>query len=350
MGWLMDRFGPQVMMRIGVVCFGLGFMLLSQIDTLIQLYLAFVVIAVGASLTGHFPQNVLIIHWFEKHRARALSSSWLGTAAGGILVPLVAWSLHSHGWRMTTFAAGLIFILAGWPLTRIMRSRPEEIGETVDGLPRSAAKPGEPEAAPTHEQGHTAMQALRSWPFWLISLGHCFALFAVVTVNVHAITHIKESLGYAITEAALYFTLMLAFQVGGILLGWVIGDRFDKRYIAASCMGAHMVGLLSLAYATGPAMLAAWAVLHGTAWGLRGPFMTAMRADYFGRRQIGMILGLSSLIIMAGQAGGPVLSGFLADIAGNYRTAFTVIALMAGGGSLFFLLLKRPQPRPAPAQ
>jgi len=343
LGWMMDRFGPQRMIRIGVVLFGSGFMLLSQIDSLIGLYVAFIVIAMGSSLCGHFPQNVVLIHWFEKFRARALSAGWLGSAAGGIIVPLVAWGMHAYGWRATAFTSGVIFILVAWPLARVIKSRPEDHGETVDGLPPAPRKTGEAEAAPTHQQGYTAIDAVRTKAFWLISLGHCFALFAVIAVNVHAISHIKESLGYAVTEAALFYTLVLVFQVVGILLGWAIGDRFDKRYIAASCMWAHMVGLLLLAYATGPAMLVAFAVLHGCAWGLRGPFMAAMRADYFGRRQIGMILGLSSLVVVVGQVGGPMLAGVLADLTGNYRTAYTVLAMMAGAGSLFFLVLKPPQ-------
>ncbi|MCG6950925.1 MAG: MFS transporter, partial [Betaproteobacteria bacterium] len=103
LGWLMDRFGPQWMIRIGIVAFGLGFMLLSQIDSLAGFYGAFVVIALGSSLAGFFPLNVALIHWFEKKRARALSALSLGLAIGGIFVPVVAWSLHSFGWRATAF-------------------------------------------------------------------------------------------------------------------------------------------------------------------------------------------------------------------------------------------------------
>ena len=78
-------------------------------------------------------------------------------------------------------------------------------------------------------------------------------------------------------------------------------------------MLAHAVGLLLLTYAFSMAMLVAFAVLHGTAWGLRGPFMQAIRADYFGRSAIGMILGLSYMIIIIGQMGGPIIAGVFAD-------------------------------------
>jgi MFS family permease len=84
-------------------------------------------------------------------------------------------------------------------------------------------------------------------------------------------------------------------------------------------------------------------VLHGTAWGLRGPMMQAMRADYFGRSSIGMILGLSFMIIVVGQVGGPIIPGIFADITGNYRLGFTILAILAGLGSGFFLLARKPK-------
>jgi MFS family permease len=89
-------------------------------------------------------------------------------------------------------------------------------------------------------------------------------------------------------------------------------------------------------------MVVAFGVMHGFGWGLRGPFMQAIRADYFGRSAIGLILGLSFMIVVLGQIGGAMISGILADATGNYRAGFTVVALIAGPGSVFFLVAKKP--------
>jgi len=235
-----------------------------------------------------------------------------------------------------------VMIVVGLPLAFVMRRRPEDHGQTMDGIP--PAPPRENVAStPASTRDFTAREALRTPAFWLLSLGHGFALLVVHAVSVHAITHMNQGLGYSLEAASLVYMVLTLSQLGGVFIGWLIGDRYDKRLISAVCMLAHMTALLLLTYATNAAMVLAFAVLHGAAWGLRGPFMQALRADYFGRSAIGMILGLSFMIIVIGQIGGPMVAGIAADLTGNYRTGFTILALLAGLGSLFFVLAKRPR-------
>ncbi len=341
LGWFLDRFGAAWMIRIGVIVFGCGFMLLSSIESLLAFYGAFILTGLGASLCGFFPLNVALILWFEKKRARALSSMQLGMAAGGLCVPLVAWALATWGWRATAFASGILIILICLPLSFAFKHRPEDMGERMDGSDSVSEKTiAEEKTATTRD--FTAREALRTQAFWLLSLGHGFALLVVMAVNTHAITHMKEGLGYTIELAALVITLQTVAQLCGVGVGAWIGDRFNKRLMSAACMFGHMAGLLFLTYATNAAMIVAYALVHGFSWGLRGPLMQAIRADYFGRSAIGMILGLSFMIIVIGQVGGPMIAGIMADWTGNYRAGFTVLALLAGLGSAFFLLARRP--------
>jgi sugar phosphate permease len=255
----------------------------------------------------------------------------------------VGWAMQAYGWRSTALASSIITLLVGLPLARVVRRNPAEIGETMDGLP--PAPPAEPTLGgtlPAPARSFTAAEALRTRAFWLLGIAHGFALLVVTAVNVHAISHMKEGLGYSLPQASFVITLMTMAQAMGVLLGAAMGDRWNKRRVAAFCMLAHMVGLLMLTYAVHPLMLGAFALAHGVAWGLRGPFMQALRADYFGLQAIGMILGLSAIIISMGQVAGPMIAGVFADLDGNYRTGFTILALVAGSGSLLFLLARKP--------
>lgn len=344
LGWLVDRVGEHRLIQLGIVIFGLGLIAMGSVDTLAGFYGAVLLVALGSSLAGYFTINIALIHWFERQRARALSSAGLGLALGGLFVPVVAASITAFGWRATAIGSGVLAIAIGWPLARVFRGRPDALGMRIDGASaQTAAATDAP--APTHTDvtpGLTARQALRTGAFWLLSGGHGIALFAVTSVNVHAITHIKEGLGYSVAQASLVITLMTGAQIGGVLLGMAVGDRYDKRWICAACMLGHGFGLLMLTYASGSAMLAAFALLHGMAWGLRGPLMQAIRADYFGRRSIGMIMGLSSVVIAVGQVGGPLVAGAFADLTGDYRLGYTLLAVLALGGSFAFLLARPP--------
>jgi sugar phosphate permease len=348
-GWLTDRLGPRALIRAGMVVFGVGFMLFSLVGSPLTFFLTFFLMAVGAGLGGYLPITVAIVNWFRRRRALALSLSAIGSAVGGLLTPLVVLALTRLGWRGTAFLSGVVILLLGVPGAQVMRHRPEAYGEWPDG--ESPAAPGpagggdraarEPARAPVD---FTPREALRTRAFWLISLGHGSALLVVSAVLVHMVAHLTERLGYSLAQASTVVALLTVTQIVGHLGGGWAGDRFSKRAIAVACMAGHAGGLVLLAMASASWMVVAFAVLHGLAWGARGPLMAAIRADYFGSAAFGTISGASSVVVMLGMIGGPLVAGILADRTGSYRSGFILLAGLAFLGSVFFLLGKRPPP------
>ena len=159
----------------------------------------------------------------------------------------------------------------------------------------------------------------------------------------HLIPYLTFDLGYSPVNAGFVFALMTAIQMGGLFLGGIIGDRFDKRMICTLCMLGHFVGLMALSYGAEPALVFLFAIAHGLAWGVRAPLMVALRADYFGPKSFGTIMGISSLIVMIGMTLGPLFSGIMFDIYGNYDLAFKCIAFCSLAGGLCFWFAKPPK-------
>ena len=56
------------------------------------------------------------------------------------------------------------------------------------------------------------------------------------------------------------------------------------------------------------------------------------------------LIVFSSLIVMLGTTLGPLIAGILYDRTGSYELAFTIIAMIAAFGSIFFMLAWRPSP------
>lgn len=347
-GWMLTRYGPRNIMRVGLVMFGVGFLLFSQIDSLLQFYLVFLLMAVGASLGGFMAVITALVNWFDRRRSTAMGIAYTGLSLGGLVVPLVAWSLDSLGWRTTATISGLLVLTLGLPLTQLVRTRPEDYGEYPDGIDpatrRGAQADGESSAEEEAEPEFTAREALRTRAFWFISIGHGLAVLMVSAIMVHLVVNLNEEMGYSLQTAALVVALMTLLQTFGQVGGGFLGDRFNKRIILTLTMLGHGSAIIVLAFATNYLMVLFFAIVHGIAWGVRGPILHSYRAECFGRASFAQVLGFSSMIVMFGMTSGPLVAGILADRTGDYQLAFLILGIIASLGSLLFAFATKPTP------
>ncbi len=349
-GWLTDRFGPRRVVMIGVVLFGAGLILLSTIQSITTFYLAFLLVAAGSSLGGFLPLSVAVLNWFVRKRSLALGLSMAGSGLAAVIVPLVAWGVTSHGWRTTAIASGLVVWLVGIPMSLLLRHNPEQYGYLPDGdRPASArgqqAGPGSERAlkvAGQDVEGFSTMEALKTRAFWLISAGHASAIFTVSAVSLHLVPHLVQTLAMSLEAAGTIVSLVLLVSVVGRIIGGFLADRSNKRVVLVASMLSHAFGLVMLAYAGSIVHVVLFAIFHGLAWGARAPTQNAIRAEYFGRKSIGLILGLGTVIVTLASVSAPIFAGRLADLRGDYRLAFTILAVLTALGSLFFAFATRP--------
>ena len=340
-GWLLQRVSPRRVIVAGVLMLGIGFMGLAFVQDFVQFIVVFLLMAVGASLCGLLSLMTVLVNWFDRRRATALSLMQTGMSIGGLAVPLVAIGLAAYGWRAMAFGSGLAVIAIGLPIARLMRRDPEQLGLRPDGAP------ADEDGAPARSRVATgpaigARAALRTWAFWSMSLAHSAAVAVVAGVSVHFVIFASGALGLSVAVAASLLALMTGVSILGQLLGGIAGDRVDKRVLATAGMLGHALAMLLLMRAETTTAVTVAAIVHGVAWGLRGPLMGALRADYFGRESFAAVMGVSSLIVMFGTVGGPLLLGIVADATGSYAPGFGALAALALVGSVGFAALGRP--------
>ena len=345
-GWALDRFGSRRVMRVGALIALVGFVWFSRMSTPVEFVISFFLISAGAGLAGFITVVSETVRWFERKRARALSASSVGIGIGGLVIPLVVLSMRHLGWRETALASGVLLVMLTFFVSRWFGYTPTELGQRVDG--DAPAPDDHGGTAPDTAWHFTAAEAVRTPAFWLLSFGHASALLVVGAVVAHLSLYLTSEQGYSLQAASFVVAGIPIAQIAGMVIGGVLGDRMSKRWLAATAMGGHVAGLLLLTFATAPWMIWAFVVLHGLAWGARGPLMSAIRADYFGSTSFAQIMGYSSVILMVGMVGGPLLAGILADVTGDYRAGFTILAGLAATGSLFFAAARPPHRRACP--
>ncbi|MDH4146350.1 MAG: MFS transporter [Acidimicrobiia bacterium] len=349
-GWMTDKWGPRAVLRVGAAIMAAGLVLFSRLDSLAEFYGFYLLVALGSSLAGFLSITVCIVNWFEQKRSRAIALSQTGFAIGGVAAFAVGASIHSIGWRTTSLVSAAIVLAVIVPLSRYFDRTPADVGQHIDGIDPLAAPAasadGENRAAPARPSAvhFTASEAMRTRAFWFISLGHASALLVVGAAMAHLAVYLEEERGLSPWHVSAVVGALPAMMGAGQLLGGYLGDRFDKRKVVTVAMGGHGIGLLVLAFASNPFMVWAFVLLHGLAWGLRGPLQQAMRADYFGATDFGKIMGFSSLVVMMGMVFGPIVAGVLADATGSFTLGFAILAVVAGLGGFWFWFATPPAP------
>ena len=347
-GYLIQRFEPQKVMLVGFVVFALGFVFMSQVNHIIAFYAAIMVLALGSGLAGFAAVMAAINNWFRRNRGKAFGISMLGLGLGGVIFsPLLAWLISEFGWETTAIMSGILLLVLGLPISQVVRYSPEPYGFLPDGDdPKGEADSSTEEMprrrlTPPSEEDFTWREALGTWAFWIISICHALALVAISATGVHQVAYMEADLGLSGASAAQVVVVLSAVMMLCQPMGGFLGDRYSKKHIAALCLLGHGVAMVLLATATGYGFLMIYAVVNGLAWGTRGPIITAMRGDYFGRKDFALINGFSQMVMMVGMVIGPVLAGYMADNF-SYSSGFLIIAGMVGAGSVLFLVMRKP--------
>lgn len=360
-GFLADRVSPRKLMLAGWSVIGLGFLLMSRIDSLWEFYGSFLLIAMGFSFGTFVVMTAVVARWFIKKRSRAMTLLYGGIGACGILVPILAWSISQFGWRETLTFTGIGLLVTALPLCLVIRDKPSNYGYLPDG--ETSTLIYEPTNAPnlrspseTVEQdsdpsttGFTAKAALRTRAFWLLSIIFLFQHIGTSAVMVHIIPYL-ESVKVSTTIAATAVTGVTLCSLIGRLSFGLLGDFINKKYLVALALTFQTIGLFIFSFINMDRvwLLIPFLLIYSPGYGGPIPLRPALQADYFGIRSFGTILGLMAAVSMIGGLASPIVAGWLFDVTGSYRLAWQLFALVTLPAIPLMLLAKSPETRQEP--
>lgn len=344
-GFLMDKLGPRVMVVIGSLIMGLGFVMFSFVHSVWTYYLSNIMIALGSGFLGGLVMSVAINHWFRRKRSSAQGWYMSAGAMGGVVgVPAIVFIQTSMGWRESAILTGLFVWAVCLPLSMLLRRSPEPYGLLPDGdNPVASQSVGTLRRPADEEYDFTLRQALRTRAFWLLSIGQAMFSLGYAALQVHILLYLEEGVGLARTTAAFVWSVSNMTSFFSRLAGGFLGDRLPKNGLVGIAGIMVAIATFVLVFTHSLTMALIFAVLHGAGHGARSPVMNAIQGEYFGRKNQGMIRGWLSLVSLPLTVGAPVVVGYLADLQGTYRPAFSVMAVSVVVGALLMFLATRPK-------
>jgi len=334
-GRLNDSFGPRVVMTVCGFFLGLGYLLMSQISVLWQLYLFYgVIIAIGMS-GAWVPLIATVPKWFVKRRGLMTGIVTSGSGIGTILLSLVASRLISaYGWRISYMIVGGGVLVLLMLAAQFLKRDPAQVGQLPYGGDEVRR-----ESLNLQARGFSLQEAIHARQFWLVCVIFlCFG-FNLYTIMVHIVPHAIELGISPITAANIIVIIGGVNATGRITIGYA-GDRIGNRLsliISAILMAA---ALLWVMIAKEVWMLYLFAIVFGFGYGGFAALTSPITAELFGLRSLGTIVGVVMFSFTVGGAIGPVLAGSIFDMSGSYNPAFLACAIISATGIILSSILK----------
>jgi MFS family permease len=335
-GSLVDKFGPRLVLPIGVCIMGGGLALCSLATAQWQFYLLYGILsAAGLSMVGWTPSITVASRWFVKKRGLVFGILGAGFGASLAAAPVAQYLISTFNWQTAYIIIGLFAIIVAAPLcATFIRGRPEEKGLFPDGLTPLESEAQNSVVNPSGKMDikwtgttWTLSKAVRTYHFWLIFL-ISFAVWGLAeqTMIAHEV-YFFQDVGFTPMVAATIYSLTGVSFVAGTFCS-LLSDRFgrEKVFIPVCVLAAVAVLLLFVIKdSTHPWLSFLFAILFGLGLGSTGPILSAATADLFYGKHFGAIQGTVTLGFSLGGAISPWFAGFIHDRTGSYYLSFVIV-------------------------
>jgi ACS family glucarate transporter-like MFS transporter len=251
-GWLAIRFGPRLVISLGVVWWGIATALITLVPPGIpQIVLVLILIrfGLGAGEAVIYPAaNQLVARWVPEHERGIINGIiFAGVGAGsGLTPPLLTWFILHHGWRSAFWFSAVVGVVAGAVWWWLARDAPEE-DPNVSPAELNYIRAGLPEKAPDANaaaEGISWRAMLRSpdLPALVISyfgFGYtAWIFFSWFFIYMAQVRHVDLK-----SSALISMLPFLSMTIGCLGGGWV-SDRLTHAY----GLRAGRCGLASVAF------------------------------------------------------------------------------------------------------
>ena len=352
-GGQLDRYGARAAVVVaGMIVTGalVGLALMQEVWQFWGLF------GVGrtAALVGiNLGTSVAVGNWFVRKRGRAISFLGIGLRSGQALMPVVLITpiIIAYSWRHAYMVLAVVtFVLIVVPAWLFIRRRPEDFGLLPDGDAPDVAPTATGDSRPVVqdvEESFTLQEARKTMAFWLITIAVMMVVFAQTSVNLHAVASVidrgvSESLSGAFVFIIMGTAALSAYGWGALM------DRIHVRWVTAVATIFSGAAMVVIIFADNLPLAITFAVLFGLGTGGWTLAQTLLFANYFGRRHLGAIRGLSQVLSGPLGAAGPFLAGGIRTYTGSYELSF-IIFFVALVVVFLALVLARPPRRRQPS-
>ncbi|MBZ5601285.1 MAG: OFA family MFS transporter [Acidobacteriia bacterium] len=347
-GLWQDRIGPRLVISVGGVLYGCGF-LISAFSTehhsLAGLYLGYGLISgIGIGMAYICPVAA-IVKWFPDRRGLMIGATVMGYGAGAVFMGPIAARLIIHSGVPATFRIFSLVYFAIVVGAGQLQLNPPPGWCPAGWEPRTAV------SRMASRIDYTVKEAIRTWRFWLLWLLLVINTSAGIMIISQASPLAQQQVGMSVIEASSVVAAISIFNaLGRIVWAWT-SDRMGRAqvYFALFAIQVGVFFALPHLHAAIPFEIAVCTI--ALCYGGGFSVLPILAADFFGPRYMGGIYGwitMATWVVAAIPS--PLLIAHVREVTGTYDYAITVIGFVMVASLPLPLLAARAASRIATEQ
>jgi MFS transporter, OFA family, oxalate/formate antiporter len=326
--YLVDRFGPRMLISLGALLSGGSWILSASVDNLWALYLTYGVI--GGFGTGIIYVGIigLMVRWFPDRRGLAAGLAAAGYGFGAFFTSFpIDTMIKSSGYAHTLVVWGVIQGVIGIIAAQWLRLPPENY-QVANTAPTALIA-----AAQTH-RNYSPSEMLKNPIFYLL-----FVMMSMMSTSGLMVTSnvgpFAKDYGVAnvlvLGMAALPLSLTLSRVTNGLtrpFFGWV-SDHIGREATMALAFSLEAIAILVLfAFINQPALFVVLTGLVFFGWGEIFSLFPSTLTDTFGSKYAATNYGFLYIAQGVGSILGGPAAAFLKQTTGSWTAVFIVVAVL----------------------
>lgn len=320
-GYLVGRWGTRTVLLIGVFIVVVAAFWTVYATTTWSLMMSFgVLLSVGLAFTSPIALTPIIAKWFTRQRGMALFFLSTGSMAGiAIMTPVFTFLIEAIGWQSTLVCFAVLFAVVTVPVAVwVIREDPPEHTDTIrKAVSTSMPKP----LARVAGKELSFAQAICTVPFWQICIGLFACGFSMNLLGTHGMPMLMDH-GFDPMVSSMGIGLIGVVAIFSTLVLGRLADVLPRRSMLSVIYLVRGLGFFMLLIVGTQWELFLTSSIGGVVWAGSIALSSAILADVYGVRLVGVLYGWAYLSHQIGATISSWLGGWGYDTFGTHWVAF----------------------------
>ncbi|RDY27901.1 MFS transporter [Romboutsia weinsteinii] len=326
-GKMINKVNIKIIMSIGSILAGGGYMLYGLANNMFQFYIIGVIVSIGICSLTTIPISTMISDWFEPEKKGSIMGIvFAGIGTGTFFwVQIVSRLLEKYSYRLSYMLLGFIVLVVALPISIFIAKRPDNVYINKK------------ETTNNKKKDISFSEISKTPAFWSFAIGLMLMGISFAGVKQHVQSYLSV-LGYSLKFTANISSILAVVGLTANILGGIAFDKIKTKKVLAVIGFFSSISFVFLILAANQTFTFIFTICFGMTMCMASIWPAYGVSRIFSNENYSVIFGVVSMFFTIGASIGPFLSGVIADTSYGYQSAWILYFVIT---IIYYLLFIR---------